>query len=177
MLERSEAEPLGLQVHLLQTKTFWKGIPRSFSDYNFWNSMWRCFLVLFSVYMLSSLKGHIMVCKSSLHDTMLNDYFPIWHKYKVNSWIDVAVTRMCIEYRIVCCIKTYLIHIYHMSKCNLNRYIEGCCMWNVHFYINGLSPNIAYAILMSWTLMAIYFLYWIIDYFLCSFHIIFNGNK
>ncbi len=74
----------------------------------------------------------------------------------------------------------YLIHIYHMckcSKCNWNRYIEGFCIWNVHFHINGLSPNIAYVILMSWPLMAIYFLssnYWL---FSCSFHIIFNGNK
>ncbi len=72
-----------------------------------------------------------------------------------------------IEYRIVCCIETYLIHIYHMSncsncsdcsKCNWNRYIEGFFMWNVHFYINGLSSNIPYVILMSWPLMAIYFL-------------------
>ncbi len=69
-----------------------------------------------------------------------------------------------IEYRIVCCIETYLIHIYHMSKCNWNRYIEGFCVWNVHFHINGLSPNIAYVILMSWPLMGIYLLllnYWL----------------
>ncbi len=72
-----------------------------------------------------------------------------------------------IEYQIVCCIETYLIHIYHMSKCskcNWNRYIEGFCMWNVHLHTNGLSPNIAYVILMNWPLMAIYFLllnYWL----------------
>ncbi len=75
-----------------------------------------------------------------------------------------------IEYWIVCYIETYLVHIYHMSnysKCNWNRYIEGFCMWNVHFQINGFSPNIAYVILMSWPcwpLMAIYFLllnYWL----------------
>ncbi len=33
-----------------------------------------------------------------------------------------------IEYRIVCCIETYLIHIYHISKCskcNWNRFLEG----------------------------------------------------
>ncbi len=45
-----------------------------------------------------------------------------------------------------------------------NRYIEGFCMWNVHFHINGLSPNIAYVILMSWPFMAIHFLllnYWL----------------
>ncbi len=82
-----------------------------------------------------------------------------------------------IEYQIVCCIETYLIHIYHMSKCskcNWNCYIEGFCMWNVHFHINGLSPNISFVILMSWHLMAIYFLsmnYWLFSY------IIFNGNK
>ncbi len=52
----------------------------------------------------------------------------------------------------------YLIHIFHMSKCNWNRYIVGFCMWNVHFHINGLSPNIAYVIVMSWPLMAICFL-------------------
>ncbi len=72
-----------------------------------------------------------------------------------------------IEYRIVCCIETYLIHIYHMSKCskcNWNSYIEGFCMWNVHFHINELSINIAFAILMSWPLMTIYLLslnYWL----------------
>ncbi len=85
-----------------------------------------------------------------------------------------------IEYQIVCCIETYLIHIYHMNKCsncNWNKYIDRFCMWNVHFHINGLSPNIALVILMSWPLIAIFFFYWIIDYFLCSFHILFNGNK
>ncbi len=72
-----------------------------------------------------------------------------------------------IEYQIVCCIETYLIHIYHMRKCkkwNWNRCIEGFFMWNVHFHINGLSPNIAYVNLMSWPLMEIYFLllnYWL----------------
>ncbi len=72
-----------------------------------------------------------------------------------------------IEYRMVCCIKAYLIPIYHMSKCskcNWNRYIEGFCMWNVYFHINVLSPNITYVILMSWLLMVIYFLllnYWL----------------
>ncbi len=35
-------------------------------------------------------------------------------------------------------IEIYFIHIYHMSKCNWNRYIEGFGMWNVHFHINGL---------------------------------------
>ncbi len=85
-----------------------------------------------------------------------------------------------LAYRIVCCIETYLIIIYHMSKCskcNWNRYIEGFCIWNVHFHINGLSLNIVYVILMSWPFMAICFLYRMFDYFLCSFHIIFNGNK
>ncbi len=67
-----------------------------------------------------------------------------------------------VEYEIVCCIETYIMHSYHISKCskcNWNRYIEGFCMWNVHFHINGLHPppNIAYLILMSWPLMAIYF--------------------
>ncbi len=54
-------------------------------------------------------------------------------------------------------IETYLIHIYHTSKCNWNKCIEGFSMWNVHFHINGLSPNIANVIIMSWPLMAIYF--------------------
>ncbi len=75
-------------------------------------------------------------------------------------WRSTAISEILqIEYRIVCCIETYLIHIYHMSKCSkcsLNRYIEGFCMWNVHFHINGLSPNMAYVIIMSWPLMAIY---------------------
>ncbi len=74
-----------------------------------------------------------------------------------------------IEYRTVCCIETYLIHMYHMSKsskCNWNRFIEGFCMWNVLFHINGLSPNIACVILMSWPLVAIYFLlsnFWLLS--------------
>ncbi len=77
--------------------------------------------------------------------------------------IHMHYLKSCIfNIKIVCCTETYLIHIYHMSKCNW--YIEGFCMWNVHFHINGLSSNIAYAILMSWHLMAIYFLllnYWL----------------
>ncbi len=92
-----------------------------------------------------------------------------------------------IEYWIVCCIVvlTYLIHIYHMSKCSKcdwKRYIEGFCMWNVHFHINGLSPNIIYVILMSWPLMAIYFLllnYWL--FFFCavfiSYLMVINSKK
>ncbi len=70
-----------------------------------------------------------------------------------------------IKYWIVCCIETYLINIYHMSKCskcNWNRYIEILCMWNVHLYLNRLCTN--NVILMSWHLMAIYLLllnYWL----------------
>ncbi len=85
-----------------------------------------------------------------------------------------------IEYRIVCSIETYIIYIYHLSKCrkcNWNRYIEGFCMWNVHFQINVISPNIAYVILINRPLIAINFLlmyYWL---FMCSFHIMFNNNK
>ncbi len=93
-----------------------------------------------------------------------------------------AISEMLhIEYGIVCCIETYLIHIYHMSKCskcNWNSYFEGFCMWNVHFHINGLSPNITHVILMCWHVIAFCFLilnYWL--FFLCSFHIICNGNK
>ncbi len=85
-------------------------------------------------------------------------------------WRSHAISEILhIENRIVCCIETYLIHIYHMSrcsKCNWNRYIEGFCMWNVHFHISGLSPDIAYVILMIWPLMAIYFL--ILNYWLFS---------
>ncbi len=33
-----------------------------------------------------------------------------------------------IVYRIVCCIETYLIHIYHMSKCSKCSNIEGFSM-------------------------------------------------
>ncbi len=84
-----------------------------------------------------------------------------WPKQFQNGGPQAINKTLHIEYRIVCCIETYLIHIYHMrkcSKCNWNRYIEGFCIWNVHFHINRLSPNIAYFILMSWPLMAIYFL-------------------
>ncbi len=95
-----------------------------------------------------------------------------WWEYQLTKTVQNggphAISKILhIEYRIVCCIETYLKHIYHInkcSKCNWNRYIEGFCMWNVHFRINGLSPNIAYVILMSWHLMAIYFLllnYWL----------------
>ncbi len=99
---------------------------------------------------------------------------PTDHPYQLTKTVQIggpqAISEFLhIEYRIVCCIETYLIHIYHMSKyskCNWNRYIEGFCMWNVHFLINGLSPNITYVILMSWLLMAIYFL--LLNYWLCS---------
>ncbi len=88
-----------------------------------------------------------------------------WWRYQLTKPVQngdpQAISKIFnIEYRIVCCIETYLIQIYHMSKCskcNWNRYIEGFCMRNVHFHINGLFPNIAYVILMSWPLMAIYF--------------------
>ncbi len=54
--------------------------------------------------------------------------------------------------------ETYLIHIYHMSKCskcNWNRYInKGFWMWNVHFRINGLSPNIAYELTFNGNLFS-----------------------
>ncbi len=90
-----------------------------------------------------------------------------------------------IEYRIVCCIETYLIHMYHISKCskcNWNRYIEGFCIWNMHFYINGLSPNIVYVIFMSWLLMAIYFLllnYWLFIFcaVFISYLMVINSKK
>ncbi len=86
-----------------------------------------------------------------------------WRGYQLTKTVQIggpqAISEILhIEYRIVCCIETYIIHIYHMSKCsrcNWNKYIEGFCMWNVHF---RLSSNIAYVILMSWPLMAIYFL-------------------
>ncbi len=95
-----------------------------------------------------------------------------WFGYQLtktvqNGGLQAISEFLHIEYRIVSCIETYLIHIYHMSKCskcNWNRYIEGFCMWNAHFHMNGLSPNTTYVILMNWPLMAIYFLllnYWL----------------
>ncbi len=84
-----------------------------------------------------------------------------WPKQSKIELLQATSKILYIEYLIVCCIETYLIHIYHMSKCskcNWNRYIEIFCMWNEHFHINGLSPNIACVILMSWPLMTIYFL-------------------
>ncbi len=73
-----------------------------------------------------------------------------WWRYQLTKIVQngspQAISEILhIEYQIVCCIETYLIHIYDMSKCskcNWNRYIEGFCMWNLHFHINGLSPNI-----------------------------------
>ncbi len=112
---------------------------------------------------------------STLHAT--SDVYPTtltiwWWGYQLtktdqNGGPQAISEILHIEYRIVCCIETYLIHIYHMDKCikcNWNRHIEGFCKWNVHFHINGLSANIAYVILMSWPLMAMYFLllnYWL----------------
>ncbi len=84
-----------------------------------------------------------------------------WPKQFQNGGPQTISETLHIEYWIVCCIEIYLIHIYHMSKCskcNWNRYIEGFCKWNVYFHINGLSPNIAYVILMSWPLKSICFL-------------------
>ncbi len=99
-------------------------------------------------------------------------YHTTWWEYQLTKTVQnggpQAISEILhIEYRIVYCIETYLIHIYHMSKCskcNWNIHIEGFCMWNVHFHINGLSSNIAYVILMSWHLIAIYLLllhYWL----------------
>ncbi len=79
-----------------------------------------------------------------------------------------------IDYQIVCCIETYLIHIYHMSKCsksNWNRYIEGFCMWNVHFphklvipkyhlcYLNELTFNGNLFSLLNYWLFSLQFSY------------------
>ncbi len=112
----------------------------------------------------------ILAMEHSLKSKHHSFYWPPspWWEYlltkTVKKW---RFTGLHIQYRVLCCIETYLIHIYQMSKCskcNWNRYIEGFCMWNVHFHINRLSPNIAYVILMSWPLMAIYFLllnYWL----------------
>ncbi len=61
-----------------------------------------------------------------------------WRKTVQNGGPQAISEILHIEYRIVCCIEPYLIHIYHMSKCNWNRYIGGFCMWNVHVHINGL---------------------------------------
>ncbi len=61
-----------------------------------------------------------------------------------------------IENPIVCCIETYFICIYHMSKCstsNWSMYIEGFCMRSVWLDINWLSPNIAHLCLNKPTLM------------------------
>ncbi len=49
-----------------------------------------------------------------------------------------------IEYRIVWLLRHIFIHIYHMSKCskyNWNSYIEGFCMWNVHFLHKWILPK------------------------------------
>ncbi len=113
-------------------------------------------------------------CKSHDHDHQLADLVMTysWWEYQLTQTVQNGGPRaiseiLHIEYRILCCIETYLIYIYNMNKCtkcNWNRYIEGFCTWNVHFHINGLSPNITNVISMSWTLMAIYFLllnYWL----------------
>ncbi len=101
------------------------------------------------------------------------NYFQLWHIWNLMGMMRIPADQNSPKWRSTgniwnlaywisdrCCIQTYLIHIYHMSNCsksNWNRYIEGFSMWNVHFHINGLSPNIAYVILISWPLMTIYF--------------------
>ncbi len=50
-----------------------------------------------------------------------------WPKQFQNGGTQAIYETLHIEYQIVCCIETYLIHIYHMSKCskcNWNRYID-----------------------------------------------------
>ncbi len=103
-----------------------------------------------------------------------------WWGYQLTKTSKMEVHRQYLKSCIlnsVCCVETYIIHSYHMSKCskcNWNRYINRFCMWKVNFHINGLSPNIAYVILMSWPLMAIYFLllnYWLF-YVQFSYHIL-----
>ncbi len=126
------------------------------------------FWLLVKIFLVQELLsfGYMMYSSSHVHHGIVMVGIPA-DQNSQNGGPQAISEILQIEYRIVCCIETYLIHIYHMSKCsksNWNRYIEGFCMWNVHFHINGLSPNIVYVILMSWPLMAIYFLllnYWL----------------
>ncbi len=136
-----------------------------------------CHVVIFRWSMTGQWSVCQVYCVTSADKTspaMQGSLTPTWWGYQLtktaqNGGPQAISEILHIKYRIVCCIETYLMHIYHMSKCsrcNWNRYIEGFCMWNVHFHINGLSPNITYVILMSWPLMAIFFLllnYWLLS--------------
>ncbi len=113
----------------------------------------------------ASLAASVAAFKKCLRSLPLHGGDTSWPKQFQNGGPQAIYETLHIEYWIVCCIEKYLIHIYHISKrskCNWNKYIEGFCIWNVHFHINGLSPNIAYVItcviLMSCPSMDIYFL-------------------
>ncbi len=94
----------------------------------------------------NNLGGFIFTCVTCMVGIPADQNSPKWRStgniWNIAYWISDSLW-----------IETYLIHIYHMnkcSKCNWNMYFEGFCMWNVHFHINGLSPNITYVILMTW---------------------------
>ncbi len=80
----------------------------------------------------------------NIHINYANNIFVAWWGYQLTKTVQnggpqAILEILHIEYQIVCCIETYLIHIYHMSKCktcNWNMYIERFCMWNVHFHLN-----------------------------------------
>ncbi len=134
--------------------------------------VWVCMYVFMCVYFIYQAQPVSWLCINQFQQDLYVMQWNAWWGYQLTKTVQnggpQAISEILhIEYRIVCCIETYLIRIYHMSKsrkCSWNRYIEGFCMWNVHFHINELSPNIAYAISLSWPLMAIYFLllnYWL----------------
>ncbi len=96
-------------------------------------------------------KVEIPITRSSMFDH-IHGGDTSWPKLFQNGGPQAIYETTHIEYRIVCCIETYLIHIYHMSKCskcNWNRYIEGFCAFSHKWvipkyclcYLNELTFN------------------------------------
>ncbi len=61
-----------------------------------------------------------------------------WPKQFQNGGPKAIYETLHIEYRIVCCIETYLIHIYHMSKCSK-------CNWYKQVYWRILYMKCAFS--------------------------------
>lgn len=94
------------------------------------------------------------------------------HSQFRTSWI-LKIRRFVVQWHIL-----YSFNIWVKVVSPIERkYIEGFCMWTVCFDINWLFPNITHILLMSWHLSEYFLIYYIIDCFLCRFHVTFNDYK
>ncbi len=57
--------------------------------------------------------------------------------------------------------------VFQIETAMLKDFISEVC-----FYINWLSSNITHVVLINWPLKDTIFIYYVIDYFLCSFHVV-----